>query len=322
MRRPHSTFEIDAALRAIASQQLGLVTVAQADRAGIERTALARRRDVGALVQVFAGVMRLGSATPTASQRVLAGALAVPASVIAATSAALVHEMPSVPGHGSQQAAPVVVVSAGRSPRTNGITTIRHRFELPSQPWLTGRVSTPAATLMLLPRFVDDRLVERCLDHSLTHRLTTVAAVRRLIEQAPARAVHGRAVLLELLAARAAGMGHRSGLEQRVAGWLNDAGLTGWTANHRVAVGVRRHIVVDFAWPALKVALEVSPFFTHGARRDQERDVLRRRLLVERGWRVVEATDPDLLDRHTFAATAGSLRVLLQDGGSTLVCVA
>lgn len=316
----NSTFEIDAMLRSIASRQLGLITVAQADHAGIERTALARRREAEALVPVFAGVMRLGSAAPTASQRILAGALAVPGSVITATSAAVVHEMPALPGQDSQHAAPVVSVSSNRSARTQGIVTIRQKLQLPSRPWLTGRVATPAATLLLLPRFVEERLVERCLDHCLAHRLTTVAAVRRLIEQVPARAVHGRAMLLELLAQRAGGIGHRSGLEQIVAGWLNDAGLTGWAANYRVAVSTGRHIEVDFAWPAHKVALEVSPFFTHGARVNQERDMQRRRELVERGWRLAEASDRDLETRVAFGGTAALLRGLLRGAGPALLC--
>lgn len=311
MRRTLSTFEIDAILRAIAHRQLGLVTVSQAAAAGIDGGALHRRREAGALVPVFAGVMRLGAVAPTPQQRILAGSLAVPRSMVAATSAAVVHAMP-LPSHFvAPTASPIVAVSAGRSTRLHGVIAIRHSFQLPDQPWVATRVATPSATLLLLPRFLDDRLVERCLDHSLAHRLSSVAGMCQLLEQVPSRAVQGRALLSDLLAQRSTGMGHRSGLEQQVGRWLHDAGLRGWKANFRVQVSGGRSVEVDFAWSSQKVALEVSPFFTHGARSTQERDVERRRLLVECGWRTAEAADPDLESRLAFARTVATLRTLL-----------
>ncbi len=307
MRGTHSTFEIDASLRRIALDQLGLVTVAQAAEAGVDTFALARRRKVGALVPVIADVMRLGSVELTPAHRILAASLAVPGSTVAATSAAVIHEMPVLSlGH------PVLVVSPGRSARVKGVRAIRTVAALPSQPWMTTRVATPAATLVLLPRFVSDRMVERCLDHCLAHRLTMVAQVGELLEQVPARAVHGRRFLLELLADRSTGIGHRSGLEQRVAPWLNAAGLRGWQRNYGVPVGGARTVEVDFGWPDVKVGLEVSPFFTHGSREKQERDAQRRRLLIEQSWRIVEATDPDLENKQAFACTVAALKTLLR----------
>lgn len=306
-----STFEIDAILRAIAGRQLGLVTVSQASALGIDAGALHRRRETGALVAVFVGVMRLGGVEPTPQQRILAGSLAMLRSRVEATSAAVVHAMPVPARLISLTAPPIVAVDAGRSGRVNGVVTIRRSFPLPDQPWMTTRVATPAATLLMLPRFVDHAAVERCLDHSLVHRLITVAQMDELVDRTPSQAVHGRKLLVALLAERSVGNGHRSGLEQKVARWLRDAGLRGWTANYRVPVGAGKIVEVDFAWPARRVALEVSPFFTHGARATQQRDVERRRLLVQRGWRIAEAADPDLESRLAFAPTVATLEALL-----------
>ena len=58
-------------------------------------------------------------------------------------------------------------------------------------------------------------------------------------------------------------------------------------------------IEVDFAWTASRVALEVSPLYRHGSKRTQERDTERRRMLVEAGWRLIEATDRDVQDALT-----------------------
>ena len=313
MRDTLTPFQIDAALRRLARPQLGLVTIAQAAKEGIGRSALARRREVGSLESVFAGVMRLASAPISPQQRVLAAALAVPGSTITATSAGIAHGMPIGPTSGD----PIVAVGPSRSARTAGITIIRQHVALPSRPWHTARVATPEATLVLLPRFVDDGTVERCLDHCLVHRLTTVARVRSLIDELPFRTVVGRRLLLDLLDERRSGIGHRSGLEQRVGRWLTEAGLGGWHRNYEVPVA-GDPVEVDFAWPDAKVALEISPFFTHGTRAAQDRDVERRRLLTGERWSTVEATDPDLESRHAFEAIVVTLRDLIRPTSGAL----
>jgi very-short-patch-repair endonuclease len=308
-RRNLSTFEIDAILQRIARPQLGLVTVAAAAAEGVDGRALARRRDSGALVPVFAKVMRLGAVDPSPAQRILAAALAVPGFMIGATSAAVIQQMPvGAVGHIGER--PTVVVEAHRSARTAGVNVLRASHPLPSLRWCTARLTTPAATLLLLPRFLDRATVERCVDHSLAHRLVSVWAVHDLIDRLPPPAVVGRGMLLELLAQRSSGIGHRSRLEQTVARWLDDADLRGWQRNYRVPTGCSS-VEVDFGWPAHKVALEVSPFFTHGSRANQERDAERRKLLVVAGWRLVEATDPDLEYRRAFDGVAASLATLL-----------
>lgn len=306
--RPQSTFSIDAQLRRISATQLGLITVEQARKFGVDRHALARRRESGALVRVFGDVMCMPQVASTPAQRVLAASLAVPGSTIAATSAAAVFDMPIPPGQTGEKV--VLSVGGSRIVRISGITVVRQTTTWPSRTWMTTRVATPAAAIVLLPRFVDDFTVERCLDHCLARRLTSVATMRALIERLPRQSVFKRALLRDLLADRGSGIGHRSGLEQRVARWLARAGLRGWTRNFRVNVDDGQTVEVDFGWDAISVALEVSPFFTHGSRAKQERDAQRRRLLVRRGWQVVEAVDSDVVNERTFASTIATLRAL------------
>ncbi|MFN8020450.1 MAG: type IV toxin-antitoxin system AbiEi family antitoxin domain-containing protein [Acidimicrobiales bacterium] len=302
-----STFDIDAALRRLARPQLGLVTTAQTRHEGIDHAAIHRRRTSGALEPIFAGVFRLGASTATSEQRTLAAALAVPGSCVAASSAGAVIGMPV-----ASRPEPIVAVGDGRSSRTSGVRVVRQRTPLPSRPWYTARVATPEATLVLLPRFEDGATVERCLDHCLAHRLTTVGRVRDLLETMPPRAVVGRPLLLELLDARSTGIGHRSGLEQRVGRWLDAEGLTGWQRNLGVALAGGGSIEVDFAWPDARVALELSPFFTHGSRDAQARDVERRRLLIAEGWTTVEVGDDDLTDREAFHTCIEVIRAVVQ----------
>ncbi len=310
--KPAASFAIDAQLRAIARTQLGLVTYAQATNAGIGKHSLARRRAEGALVEIFPGVMRIDPVEATVEQRILAAGLAVPGSIIIGPSAAAVYQFPVPVSDNEEIHRPVLSIPRTRDVNLAGIRTVRQAVRPPSRRWMTCRLATPTATLIVLPRFVSDSTVERCLDHALSHRLTTVRALIDLIEALPPAGLTGRKLLLELLAARLDGLGHRSRLEQRVAKWLREAGLGGWRSNYLVDVGNGERVEVDFAWPELKVALEVSPFFTHGSRAKQERDAQRRRLLVAAGWRIIEATDRDLADQRAFDRTVQALLCLLR----------
>ena len=309
MRHTHSTFDLDARIRRVAARQLGLITVDQATMCDVDKHALARRRDAGALVPVFREVMRVAPFAETLEQRALAAALVVPGSVVAATSAALVHDMP-VPARLLRTTNTVLSVVAIQHVRRPGITVVRQSSAPRSAAWLTSRVTTPAETLLLLPRFADDATVERCIDHALAHRLTSVEHMQRCIAATPARAVHSRQLLLGLLADRSHGVGHRSGKEQHVGRWLRRAGLNGWVQNYLVPVGDDEDVEVDFGWPNVRVALEVSPFFTHGSRAKQARDAERRRLLVLNDWRVVDAVDPDIANERAFARSIATLRSL------------
>jgi very-short-patch-repair endonuclease len=310
MRQSQSTFHIDALLRRIARRQLGLITSKEAAALGVDKHALARRRASGALVPMFADVMRLGAVLPSQPQRILAASLAVPGSVVAGVSAAIIHQMPVPKALFKTESTPVLSVSSHTVITLVGIQTIRHAVLLPSKPWMTRSLATPAASLILLPRSLEADAVERCLDHCLAHRLVTVTSVLNLIQRVPVRSLTGRRLLLELLADRAGGIGYRSALERKVARWLQTAGLKGWKRNFGVTIPGDT-IEVDFGWVQHKVALEVSPFFTHGSRAKQERDAQRRRLLVAQGWRIVEALDADLESQTAFQTIVGSMKLLL-----------
>lgn len=309
MRDRQPTLVIDARLREIGARQLGLVTGREALADGIDKHAISRRRKSGALVTIFPDVMRLGAVPASPSQRILAASLAIPGSIIIATSAAVVHGMPLPTALSDER--PMVSVARNKSARLDGIRVVHPKAPPQHRRWMTSRVASPAATVLQLPGMLDAAAVERCLDHALAHRLLTVAALSDLLERMQPGAILGRRMLLDLLAARSSGIGHRSYKEQRVGRWLTAAGLGGWHQNHRVNVGRGRSIEVDFAWPGLKIVLEVSPFFTHGSRQQQERDAQRRRLLIQAGWRVIEATDTDLVNEHAFASTIALLRALL-----------
>jgi very-short-patch-repair endonuclease len=142
-------------------------------------------------------------------------------------------------------------------------------------------------------------------------RLTSAERLSRLIDRLPSRAVPGWRLLLDLLAERGGGIGHRSGEERKVKRWLRAAGVDGFRFNVHIPVDGGRTIERDFVWWDHKALLEVSPFITHGTEEQQARDIEDRRALVAAGWRIIEATDADLVDRRAFAPCLAALRHVL-----------
>jgi hypothetical protein len=298
------SFEIDRTIRRSASRQMGLTTRKQLEAAGVRSTAIARRRSAGLLVPVLPSVMRLSEVPATPLQMSLAAGLALPHGVVIGPSAALVDGLPV-----SAPPEPTVLVGDANSARRSGVHIVRSEHELPSRWWMGVRLTTTTATIVTLPRFVSKGVLEDCLDHAITHRLTTAARVRELVERLPHQAVQGRADLFELLDKRTEGRGHRSKLERKIGRWLRSAGLGGWIANYDVPV-IGDSVECDLAWIAHRVDLEISPFHTHGSERSQARDAERRRALTEVGWRVIEATDEHLVSRKAFEPIITSLRRL------------
>ncbi len=243
---------------------MGLVAVRQALDAGVSLSAIRRRESAGLWRPVFRGVIRTTAVRPTATQFVLAGALAVPDSVVAGPAAAFVDGMPI----GAPER-PMLMVERGRSARLAGVDVARIAADFPTRRWHTVRITTVASTIVMLPRFVDEDQVEDCLDHCLVTRLTDADRIRRLLDELPARAVPGRKLLVELLAERSGGNGHRSRTEKHVKRWLRAAGLRGFRFNVQVPVGGGRTIERDFVWWDEKALLEVSRSPRTGPRRSR-----------------------------------------------------
>jgi very-short-patch-repair endonuclease len=240
----------------------------------------------------------------------------VPGSALFGLSAAVVHGLPV--GALADRVRPSVIVEHDVTLRCGGIDIRRTRHPFPTRPWYTSQITTVPSTLIALAGLVPRPTLARCLDHAIANQLVSVA---RLAEEAgarpPARFL-GRSVLLEEIKARSGQVvAHRSRLEQRVAQWLRDAALPPAKPNFTVATpGSPRGVEVDFARPGERVALEVSPFFTHGSSHTQVRDMERRRLLQEAGWRLVESTDVHLVDAHSFVPIVAGVRSLLGLGAS------
>lgn len=84
-----------------------------------------------------------------------------------------------------------------------------------------------------------------------------------------------------------------SAFERRVHRILVDAGITGWVGNHAVRVGSQR-VVLDIAFPAQRVALELDGWQFHRSHEAWLRDMRKTNDLQLDGWLVLHFAWGDL----------------------------
>ena len=307
MHAKKSPLGIERLLGEITKHQLGLVTTRQAARKGVGQDALLERVEGRLLERCHPGVYRHLLSVKSFEQQCLAACLAVNRSVLTGRAAALVHGLPMV----TRPQSPEIVLPRGFTYRGSGIAVRQTRHPFESEPWITGRITTVGATLMVLAGDLDSRALARCIDHALVNRLISVPRLLADVEARPSARFAGRTTLIAELEARGNGrVLHRSLNERRVAGWLRRLGVDGAQPNFMVTTPLG-DIEVDFAWPGDRVALEVSPFHTHGSEEKQRRDAFRRRALTTISWRTVEATDADIAEFNSFVPIAQSIIALL-----------
>jgi very-short-patch-repair endonuclease len=302
------TLEIEERLAKICRTQLGLVAARQAERVGISQSSLDRRLHEGTIRRVFPLVYSVSAMRSTQQQRILAGALFDPDGSICRLSAAAIHGFP-LPKR-LETLNVEIVRTVDRRARIGGLTVRRTQLELSTDLWLGVSITTPAQTIVDLSSVLSMTELARCLDHAIINRLTDVDAVRTILEMRPQVKSAGVRSLRTLVDERLNNkIRSRSKLEQRVFRWLRQSKLHGFIPNFHVSEA--DDVEVDFGWPALRVALEVSPFYTHGSERTQARDMERRRQLVMAKWTVVEATDADLVSFDAFQSIAKNLKTLV-----------
>lgn len=309
-----SRSRIDIAIDVLASVQLGLITASQLEGEGVNPGHLEQRTRQGELCRETRGVYRVLSHPRSRRQFILSRCFAIPGSVIGGIAAATVHDLPvrSTAFRSSPQSSHCSqLVELHVGPRQSSVLpgVALRRLKQPSESvnWNGGLVTGLPETLLDLARLIDRSALSRCLDHALVEKLVTVTTVRSLLERKP-RAINRR-VLLDLLDERPAGtVLYRSAKEQKVGRWLRDEALCPDRSNFTVpGIGVE----VDFAWVSQRIALEVSPFYTHSSKEKQDRDMQRRLMLQSAGWLVVECTDQHLVSAAAFASIAAHIRMLL-----------
>jgi very-short-patch-repair endonuclease len=275
---------IEGRIRALASRQSGRTSRAQLLAAGVDACAIKRRLRNGRLILLHRGVYGL----PGTSELPLA---AETAALLACGDGAVLshHSAATIWGLRPGIARPIhVTIPDGRSgPAPDGVIVHRSRVLAPADITIHQGlpVTSPARTYLDIAPSLPDRDLERLLDEGLFgKRIVTRAEIEGVLGRAGAHP--GRARLARMAGGHERSTQTDSPPEETLFMMIRAAGLpepeTGFPM-----LGYR----LDFYWPALKLAVEVDAYGTHGSRArfegDRRRDA---RLLTEKGIETLRLT--------------------------------
>ena len=272
-------------LRALAARQHGLLTSTQMRTSGMASAAISRRRASGALERLEPRVYRIPGAPPTREQRLMQALLgAGPGAALSHGTAARLHELD---GFADYEQVELTIARGRRYRRVRAHET----SDLPRNEVTTIRglvVTRPIRTLKDIATVFPSGVVEQAYESAMRRGLVVDRAVRASLRAGDP----GVKVLRSVLDRRAGLPPTESVLETRFAQLVRRARLP--RPARQVRVGPHR---VDFAWPELRVAVELDGRHHdgHDARR---RDIRRQNAIaVETGWRLLRYTWEDVVEQ-------------------------
>lgn len=292
----------------VASNQIGLITHDQALNCGLTEKAIRHRVNSARWVRRHVGVYAVAGTPWSWEQDVLAACLAAGPGAVASHRAAAV--LWGLDGVGRA----VVEVSVARPLCHRLRGTIVHRSTDLDRSMHATRAGIPVTNAMRalvdLGAVVPPWRVTQALDHALSRRLVTVAGVRREMDALARKGRRGVGILRTLLEERAdSSFLIESVLEARMCRLCRDHGVPLPISQYEVWSGSRLLGRVDFAFPDLRLAIEVDGYEHHASLRAFQRDRARQNELVAAGWTVLRFTWDDIT-RRPERVVAAILRVL------------
>jgi predicted transcriptional regulator of viral defense system len=292
----------DRALAAIARRQHGLVALHQAMAEGLTADAVRWRLERGRWDRVHDGVYRVAGIPDSFRQRALAACLGIgPEAAASHRTAAVIHDLLRYRDPPTE-----VTTTRLRSPELHGVVV--HRLADLHATWVADAdgipVTTVARTLVDLGAVAGLTTVEAALDRAIGLRKVALREVRHAMIAVARRGRHGVGKIRRLLEAR--GVADRpSGIfEARMASLLRNAGLPPTVPEHVVRDAHDGFLaIVDFAYPELRLAIEVDGYEPHAAFRAFVSGHQRDRLLLDAGWEPLHFTW-DEVDGHPTTVAA------------------
>jgi hypothetical protein len=161
--------------------------------------------------------------------------------------------------------------------------------------------------------------VEAAVDRAIGRKMVTIAQLDDVVRTVGRKGRRGVGVMRKLLAERHEGDRPAGVLEARMASLLRQAGLPLARPEYEIK-GLRGEFVarVDFAYPGVKLAIEVDGYEPHTALAVFRNDRTRQNHVAALGWTVLRYTwaDVDRRSPHVADSLASQLRFL---GGMTAV---
>ncbi len=265
-------------------RQAGVITRAQALRSGVSRTTLTRWVGSGRWVRMLPCVYRSVDAAETPTAWVHAAVLwAGAGAVLSGPAAAWWHGLLVHPPRGPVE----VTVARARRPRAVAGVRVRRRDLDPADIATLRGVAVTGVPLTVLEAAVTLDDGAALLDRALQRRLSFGALVAAQHRNLGRHGSPAAGALLAVAADHAA-----SAAERRLVALLRDGGVDGWVLGHP-ALG----FVLDLAFPAAMVAVEVDGWAWHSGVQEFRADRRRQNALVLAGWTVLRFSWHDLMRR-------------------------
>ncbi len=258
-----------------------VITRDEALSLGMTRHQIDRMTTSGEWEIVHRAVYRPAS-VPVSPRLLLRAASAIcgPSAVASHLSAAWLLGMTDRPS-----AVPTLIVAPGKVVRGAGFRAIRSTHPVRSV-YRTGfRCTLPVRTLVDCAGWVASSDLDDLIDRAIARRVVRADAL--VIETARLAHHPGLRPFERRLAARALTPApHPSVLESRMGRLLRSAGLP--RPEVELAWGPDRRYRLDFAYPELRVVVEVNGWAYHSAPEQARYDAARRNALNQAGWTVLE----------------------------------
>jgi len=276
-------------LHELAGAQHGLVTRAQLIQRGIPPGTVAEWARRGRLGRLHPGVYAVAGSQATDLRALAAAVLAAGAGAVAShRAAAWLWDL-------ADELVLEVTVPRGRRPRLSGVTVHRQNGSHGRASLRRGLpITNPLGTLVDVAAVVTREGTAAMLELALSRRLVSIRGVEAELERR--RGCRGAGALRSVLATRA--LGDRppdSVLESRMAALITRHRLPRAIYQHTVRVDGRFVARVDFAYPEVRLAIEMDGHDSHRTPADLQRDLARQNLLVGAGWTVLRFTWADVV---------------------------
>jgi predicted transcriptional regulator of viral defense system len=275
------------------SQQFGMISARQLIEKGCSERTIRRMASEGALQTVLPGVFRSPSWPMGREQLMVAGCLRNSAAALAFTTAGQIHGLRKMFDDRVH-----LLVPHGSSPDLPGLVVHRCRKIDPEDivPLGNGmRVTSVARTLFDVGGVIGHRRVVSALENALDRKLVNMDTMSEVTLRLFHRRRPGSREIRSALLARSDWTSAlQSDLEVRVLAAIRRAGLPMPVVQYELSFEDGHIVRFDFAWPHIRVALEVDHSFWHVGSEESRKDKQRDRKVATLNWQTLRITEDDV----------------------------
>jgi very-short-patch-repair endonuclease len=288
--------DLYSALRAIADEQFGLVRRDEIEALGFSSSGLARLVRNGLLERIRPRVYRLLGAPLSREAEIMAA-------LLWAHDASLASHRTGAEINGIAEPSEGVEITTTNSVRAPDLIVHRRAFWLPGDATVVNGIPVTSVerTIVDLASVASRRSVERSLDSALLLPGVSLETVSRRLEATARQGRNGITKLRGLLAERETECNPvESPLERDFLTLVRERRMPEPVAQYPVIVDGRIVARLDFAYPELKLGIELDGYAFHSSREAFERDRRRLTMLGNEGWRMLVFTRNQVNDHPVY----------------------